>query len=119
VSELHIGDRVRIVGDGTKRKGGLGLIIGEYSPSVYDVRMLDGSLPPCQSCLVCEEDLSRLESTKALQAVLLYFAAPFWGEVHRAKWHELTGSDKASRETLLRLVRETLTDAEVAAIEGG
>ena len=120
VSESRIGDRVRIVGGKEHLIGAVGVVVGgDYAlsgMSRVDVEMLDGSYEGEEWC-VEPDDLTKLDTTKALQGVLLMLV-PDWSKAHTAKWHEITGTDDAMYTELDRLVRSVLTEAEVAEIDG-
>ena len=47
---------------------------------------------------------------KALEAVLLFYAAGPWGQDRVAKWRELTGSDDANTKVLCDTIRRVLAE---------
>jgi hypothetical protein len=47
------------------------------------------------------------DSDRLAEAVLLFHAGGPWSECHRARWHELTGSEAATARVLCDLARRT------------
>jgi hypothetical protein len=51
-----------------------------------------------------------MDMSLVIEAVLLYFSAPPWGEAKQARWRQITGKDDATSRALcdwLREIRDT------------